>query len=175
VVKVRLRPDLRQALEGLAKRNNRDLSREIRDALYYWLNRSGRPELHIGSLTSFIELLVTRIEQRSKRHFTDDAVTAVAVREQVDRLIRHFVPESNKSVTVPRDLDIVGDIIALAELIRSLSQQIPHKEWRRLPEAFVHGPSPALERIVTVEGSVLARIMEDLRGLDSNQPRRRHK
>ena len=80
VVKVRLRPDLRQALEGLAKRNNRDLSREIRDALYYWLNRSGRPELHIGSLTSFIELLVTGIEQRSKRRFTVDPVTAVAVR-----------------------------------------------------------------------------------------------
>ena len=39
----------------------------------------------------------------------------------------------------------------------------------------VHGPLPALEQILTVEGSVLARIMEDLRGLNPNQPRRRHK
>jgi hypothetical protein len=175
VVKVRLKPDLRQAIEELAKRNERDLSQEIRDALYYWLYRSGKPQLHIGSLTSLIEVLVTQIERRTKKRWIDDLLTGVAVREQVDFLIRHFAPEPTKSVTVPRDLSIAGDVIALAELVKSYSQQIPRKEWWRMPEAFVHGPAPALERIVTVQGSVLARIMEDLGGLERNRPRRRHK
>jgi hypothetical protein len=174
-VMVRLKPDLQQALEGLAKRNNRDLSKEIRDALYYWLYRSGRPELHIGSLTSFIEMLVTQIERRSKKRWIDDAVTGVAVREQIDRLIWHLAPKPTELVTVPPDLDVVGGVIALAEMIKDYPPEIPRKEWWRLPEAVVRGPAPALERIVAVDSSVLAQIMEDLGGLGRHQPRRRHK
>jgi hypothetical protein len=175
-VMVRLKPDLQRALKKLAERKGWDLSKEIRDALYYWLKRSGRPELHIGSLTSFIEVLVTEIEKRSKQRWIDDPVTGVAVCEQVDRLIRHFAPKPTKSVTVPPDLEVVGGIIALAELARHYLQQFPH--LRADPpekEAVVHGPAPAFERIVAVDSSVLTRILEDLGGLQRNQPRRRHK
>jgi hypothetical protein len=176
VIKVRLTPDHQLALDELARRNDRTLSQEIRDALLYWLLRSGRPELHIASLTSLIEVLITEIERRrERRRFTDDPAMAVAVREEIDFLIRHYAPESNKSVTVPRDLKIGGDLIALAELAKTLSQQIPQKEWLHMPELLVRGPPPARERIAGAQGSVLARIMEGLGGLERNQPRRRHK
>ena len=160
---VRLKPDLLHALDGLANQHDRTLSEEIRDALWYWLKRSGRPELHVGSLTSFIEMLVSQIEQKRNKRWMSDPVAAVAVREQVDRLIRHLAPASNKPVTVPPEIDgIVGGLIALAELLRS-PEDIPRKHWR-VPEAFVDGPQ-------------LARIMEDLgSGWErSNPPRRRHK
>ena len=177
VVKVRLTPDLHRALKKLAERNDWDLSKEIRDALYYWLLRSGKPQHHIGSLTSFIELLVTQIEQRSKKRWNHDVVTGVAVREQVDRLIFHLAPKPTESVTVPPDLDVVGGIIALAELARHYLQQFPH--LRANPpekEAVVRDSAPPFERIVALDSSVLTRIMEDLGGaLERNQPRRRHK
>ena len=159
-VMVRLKPDLRQALEDLAKRNGHDLSGEIRDGLYYWLFRSGRPALHVGGLTSLIEMLVDRIEQRTKKRWIDDPVTGAYVRKLTDELIQHWAPEPTKKVTVPPEIDgIVGGLIALAEMFRRPPQGVP----RIPPEAFVHG----LE---------LTRIMEDLgSGWERNRLRRRHK
>ena len=175
VVKVRLTPDLQRALKKFAEQKGWSLSEEIRHALYYWLKRSGNPKLHIGSLTSFIEVLVTEIEKRSKKRWIDDPVTGVAVCEQVDLLIRHFAPKPTKSVTVPPDLDVVGGIIALAELARHYLQQFPH--LRANPpeqEAVVRDSAPPFERIVALDSSILTRILEDLGGLERNQPRRRH-
>jgi hypothetical protein len=169
-VMVRLKPDLQRALESLAKRHNRDLSKEIRDALYYWLLRSGKPALHVGSLTSLIEVLVNRIEEWTKKRWIDDPLTGVAVREQLDRLIRHLAPKPNKPVTVPRALShIVDGIIALTEMV----QRTSHKE---LPGLFIHVEASGSGPIVAEEGLVLARIMEDLgRGLERNRAARRHK
>jgi len=159
-VMVRLKPDLRQALEDLAKRNGHDLSGEIRDGLYYWLYRSGRPALHVGGLSGLIEELVGRIEQRTKKRWIDDPVTGVYVRSEIDRLIRHWAPEPTKRVTVPPEIaDITSGLIALAEMFRRPPQGIPSIS----PEGFVHGPE-------------LARIMEDLgSGWERNRQYRRHK
>jgi len=173
-VMVRLKPDLQQAIEGLAKRNNRDLSKEIRDALYYWLYRSGRPELHIGSLTSLIEVLVTQIEEFTDKRWLDDPLTVAAVRELVSELIRHFAPKPNKPVTIPRALSRIADgIIVLAERMqRDLKQ---HKE-KESPDLYLHITASGVGPVVGVQGLVLAQIMKDLGGgLERNQPRRRHK
>jgi len=173
-VMVRLKPELQRAIEGLAKRNNRDLSKEIRDALYYWLYRSGRPQLHIGSLTSLIEVLVTQIEEFTDERWLDDPLTGTAVRELVGELIQHFAPKPNKPVTIPRALSrIVDGVIVLAERMqRDLKQ---HKE-KELPDLYLHITASGTGPVVSAQGSVLAQIMKDLGGgLERNQPRRRHK
>src|SRR5262249_5773108 len=109
VVKVRRKPGLHRAFDGVPKRNNRALSEEIRDALYYWLYRSGRPKLHVGSLTSLIEALVIQIEEFTHKRWIDDPLTGIAVCELVGDLIRHFAPKPNKPMTVPRSLRHIVD------------------------------------------------------------------
>jgi hypothetical protein len=173
VVKVRLRPGLHRALENLAKRNKRDLSPEIRDALYYWLYRSGRPQLHVGSLTSLIEVLVTQIEEFTHKRWIDDPLTGVAVRKLVDDLIRHFAPEPNKPVTLPRAArHILDGVIALADQMRR-----DLRKQKGLPDLYLHITAPgAPGPVVGMQGSVLAQIMTDLGGgLVRNQSHRRHK
>src|SRR5262245_5583633 len=171
---VRLKPDLQQAIEGRAKQNKRSLSEEIRDALYYWLYRSARPHLHIGSLTSLIEMLVTQIEEFTGKRWLDDPLTGAAVRELVGELIRHFAPKPSKPVSIARDLSrIVDGVIVLAERMqRDLKQ---HKK-KELPDLYLHITASGAGPVVGVQGLVLAQIMKDLGGgLERNQPRRRHK
>src|SRR5262249_17391558 len=126
---VRLKPDLLRALDNLARRNDRSLSAEIRDALYYWLYRSGRPHLHIGSLTALIEVLVNQIEEFTDKRWLDDPLTGAAVRKQVGDLIQHFAPKPNEPMKIPPALGrIVDGVIALAERMRRDLKQRKEKE-----------------------------------------------
>jgi len=173
-VMVRLKPDLQRVLDNLAKRNNRDLSKEIRDALYYWVYRSARPQLHVGSLTSLIEMLVTQIEEFTEKRWIDDPRTGATVSKLVGDLIRHFAPKPDQPVTIPRALSrILDGVIALAE---SMRRDLKQRKEGELPDLYLHVTASGVGPVVGVQGSVLAQIMKDLGGgLERNQSHRRHK
>jgi hypothetical protein len=176
VVKVRLQPGLHRALDSRAKQNKRDTSQEIRDALYYWLYRSARPDLHIGSLTSLIEALVIQIEEFTHKSWIDDPPTGVYVRKLVGDLIGHFAPAPNRPVTVPRAVrHILDGVIALADQMRR-EQNMLRKEADLYLHITASAGAPGTEPVVGMQGSVLAQIMRDLGGgLTRNRSRKRHK
>jgi hypothetical protein len=116
VVVLRIEPDLLSKIERLARKHRQNRSKEIRNALRSWLRLLEKPERHVGALTTFISILVRRIEAATGKRWVDDPVTGAAVGKLVKQLIKHFAPASTETVTIPPALDqIVGQLISIAE------------------------------------------------------------
>jgi hypothetical protein len=115
IVMIRIRPKLRRDVERLAKKYGLTRSGLIRSALGYWVGRSQLSTFHTEQLASAIVVLANWIERRTGKKWIEDAVTGVALREQVGRLIFHFAPTPAKPVKVPPELDVVGFLITMIE------------------------------------------------------------
>jgi hypothetical protein len=103
VLTVRLRPELRRALEQLARRRRHSLSQEMQSALKSWVGRNPKP--HIGRLAHAVTLLVEGIEQITGRRWIKDPFTGAAVRHGIERLTFHFAPFPDGPSAVPVNVE----------------------------------------------------------------------
>ena len=103
ILTVRVRPELRIALERAAKKHHRSLSQEMQRGLDAWVGRYNDPKLHIGALATAITLLVEGIERRTGKHWHKDVLTGEALRHGIDLLIFHFAPtrQDGMSMSIP--------------------------------------------------------------------------
>jgi predicted transcriptional regulator len=101
ILTVRVRPELRTALERLAKRHRRSLSQEIQRGLDDWIGRHTKPKPHIGALTHAVALLAEAVERTTGKRWHEDAFTGEAVRHGVERLVFHFAPAPDGTMPVP--------------------------------------------------------------------------
>lgn len=120
IAQVRFTQDDWKRIEALASKHasngKSNASKEIREAVCYWLRLLEKPKMHIGALTSFIAILVRRIEARTGKKWLEDPATGVAVAKLTERLIFHFAPTPAEPLTVPPELEsIVGELITIAE------------------------------------------------------------
>jgi Ribbon-helix-helix protein, copG family len=120
IVMIRIPPKLRREIERLAKKHGLSRPGLIRTALGHWVGRFEGRTLHTETLADAVVLLADQIERRSGKKWIEDAVTGVALRKQVERLIYHFAPTPAKPVppeaeVVPPELDVVGWIITMIE------------------------------------------------------------
>ena len=58
ILTVRVRPELRTALERLASKHHRSLSQEMQRGLDYWVRRYLDPKPHVAALAQAVTLLV---------------------------------------------------------------------------------------------------------------------
>jgi len=101
ILTVRVRPELRTALERLAKRHRRSLSQEIQRCLDDWIGRYTKPKLHISALAHAIALLVGEVERATGENWHEDAFTGEALRHAIERLIFHFAPTPDGKMPIP--------------------------------------------------------------------------
>jgi hypothetical protein len=149
VVPVRFTQDDWQAIKRAAKEYGSSASAEIRLAVDHWLQRYKKPRLHTSALTGAIEILVSWIEARTKKRWVDDALTGAAVRENVEILIFHFIPATTEPTPVPRELQVVWELIAVMEgLAPPEDPNVP-----RVPVEMMGGEWQALARIIRDIGS----------------------
>ncbi len=125
-VMVRLTPDFREQLLGLAKkhqphRRQANLSAEIKSALKHWINRHEIPQLHNSALANAVSPLADRIERLTGQSWVDDALTRKVVREHVERLVAHILSPLDESVTVPAEIEEDAGIL-LTLLIHAISR-----------------------------------------------------
>jgi predicted transcriptional regulator len=101
ILTVRVRPEMRTALERLANRNDRSLSQEIQRGLNDWIGRHARPKPHIGALAHAVALLAEAVEEATGKGWHEDAFTGEALRHAVEFLIFHFAPTPDGPAPVP--------------------------------------------------------------------------
>lgn len=97
----RVRPELRSALEGLAKRNNRSLAQEIQRGLNDWVRRYDEPALHIAALSHAVNLLGGIVENATGKRWIEDPFTGEALRHAVNTLVLHFAPMTDGAANIP--------------------------------------------------------------------------
>jgi hypothetical protein len=116
VVQVRIPQDYWKRLTYLVAEHKTNVSKEIRAAIRNWTRLLEKPERHVGALTTFIAILVRRIEATTGKRWVDDPATGAAVGKLVKQLIEHFAPAPTEPVTIPPAVDqIVGQMISVAE------------------------------------------------------------
>jgi hypothetical protein len=121
-VMVRVRPALRQALQGLAeKHRGGNLSREIKLALRHWVDRHEIRQVHNSALAAAIAVLADRIERITCKKWIDDPLTRELVREHVERLVSHLLPQAPEPVAVPAEIKEDAGLL-LSLLIHSMPQ-----------------------------------------------------
>jgi hypothetical protein len=107
-VTVRVRPELREAIQQLAKRHGRSPSQEMQSALDYWVGRSLNNKTHIGALVHSVSLLVNGIEKLTGRRWIDDVFTGAAVRHAIEYFVLHFAPFSVDPPAVPSTVEKIA-------------------------------------------------------------------
>jgi hypothetical protein len=116
VVQVRIPQADWKRITELVAEHGTDTSKEIRAAIHHWTRLLVKPERHVGALTTFISILIRRIEAATGKRWVDDPATGAAVSKMVERLILHFAPATTEQVTIPPAADqIVGQMISIAE------------------------------------------------------------
>jgi predicted transcriptional regulator len=110
ILTVRVRPEIRTALEQLAKRHRRSLSQEIQRGLDDWIGSHHKPKLHIGALAHMTTLLAEAIEQATGRRWHEDPFTGEALRQGVEMLIFHFAPASDGPAPVPLKIEEATEV-----------------------------------------------------------------
>jgi hypothetical protein len=116
VVQVRIPQDYWKRLTYLVAEHKTDVSKEIRAAIRHWTRLLEKPERHVGALTTFISILIRRIEATTGKRWVDDPATGAAVGKLVKRLIENFAPPTTEPVNIPPAVDqIVGQMISIAE------------------------------------------------------------
>jgi hypothetical protein len=98
---VRVRPELRMALERLAKKHRRSLSQEMQKGLDYWVGPHLEAKPHVAALAHAVRLLVEAVERATGKSWHEDAFTGEALRHGVEFLVFHFAPEGTKPVHIP--------------------------------------------------------------------------
>jgi hypothetical protein len=116
VVQVRIPQDDWKRITDLVAEHGNDTSKEIRAAIRHWTRLLEKPKRHVGALTTFISILIRRIEAATGKRWVDDPVTGAALVKLVRQLIEHFAPATTETVTIPPAVDqIVGQMISIAE------------------------------------------------------------
>jgi len=146
-VMVRIEPALRKELLSLAEKHRvkdrpKNLSREIKNALWHWVKRHEIPQLHNSALATAISLLADRIERLTGQSWMDHPLTREVVREHVERLVAHILSPLGKPVTVPQEIKEDAGI-----LLTLLIHAIPRPGSRRL-EGTVIVDDPGLAMLV---------------------------
>jgi hypothetical protein len=98
---VRVRPELRMALQRLAKKHRRSLSQEMQQGLDYWVSRYLKAKPHVAALAHAVRLLVEAVEQTTGKSWHEDAFTGEALRHGVECLISHFAPMQDRTMPLP--------------------------------------------------------------------------
>jgi Ribbon-helix-helix protein, copG family len=106
-VVLRIEPDLLGKIGRLAKNHGKNRSKEIRDAIRFWVSLHRQDTKHVGELVTLIEMLVHDIEKRTGKRWVDDPLTGTAVRELVERLIYHLAPTPSERLNVPPEISEV--------------------------------------------------------------------
>jgi hypothetical protein len=101
ILTVRVRPELRTALERLAKKHRRSLSQEMQRGLDDWVGRYLDPKPHVTALAHALTLLVEAIERATGKSWHEDAFTGEALRHGVEHLIFHFAPTPDRTMPLP--------------------------------------------------------------------------
>jgi predicted transcriptional regulator len=87
IVSVRIRPDERRALERLAGKHNRKLSREMQRALADWIERHHNRPPHIEALGWIAVQLGQYAEFFTRKKWTDDPHTAQTIVTALNQLM----------------------------------------------------------------------------------------
>jgi hypothetical protein len=101
---VRVRMDVLIQIDRLAKRQGKDRSHVVRNALHFWVGQFRPATAHTGELAWMIQMLIEDIERRTGKKWINDPLTGTAVRELVERLIYHLAPAPAKPLTVPPEI-----------------------------------------------------------------------
>ena len=92
---VRVRLDVREALERLANQSGLSMSRHVQRALDQYIERSKRAP-HVDEFADRVAFLVEKIERWTERKWTEDSFTAEVTREALAQLFRAFVSGDTK-------------------------------------------------------------------------------
>jgi hypothetical protein len=161
---LRVRPDLRTQMQALADRHlgkfggPGNLSREIKDAMRFWIKRHDAQQLHTSELTTAIGVLAERIERLTEKSWEDSPQTQSILRSKLLELVDHFLPQQPEHAEAPADVRHESDFV-LSLIRHSLPRSGP---------ARLHGA-------VTIDDPDLMLIVQDknqrLRELEKKEVR----
>src|SRR5262245_49415648 len=104
ILNVRVRPDVRRALERIANQRGLTLSRHVQRALDQYIERSKRAP-HVDEFSTKVADLTEKVERNTGEQWTQDPFTAEAVSEGLAQLFRAFVTdETNIKEFIPPKL-----------------------------------------------------------------------
>jgi hypothetical protein len=108
---VRVRRDVWEALDKIAKSRDYSLSQEVQIGLKCWIRLRRGP---CGpALVDAISKVVERVSAATEKSFTDDSFTAKAMRAALDMVIEHFsAPSDGPDVIPPKVTRHVKEAIA---------------------------------------------------------------
>jgi predicted transcriptional regulator len=101
ILTVRVRPELRAALQRLAERHCRSLSQEMQRGLDAWVGQRRDHKRHVAALAHAVTILVEGVERATGKGWHEDAFTGEALRHAVEFLISHFATEATRPVPIP--------------------------------------------------------------------------
>src|SRR5215813_7438138 len=109
VVSARIPKNVKESLEGLAKRHGQipsaqTVSAEVGRALQSWVKLHESPQLHNSHLASTISVLADSIERLMGHSWIDHPLTLQVVREYIERLVARVLSPLTKPVPVPSEI-----------------------------------------------------------------------